>query len=462
MKKLMQFFIMCCCLTSCIWVSANSGYKVNILKYGAKKDGQSINTKAINRAIEDCYNRGGGTVVIPSGVFLTGTIHLKSNVSVSLQKGAVVKGSTNLDDYYPYIPVNDRNKDANAAQHRWNRALILGTEVENVTISGEGIIDGDHVFDEQGEEKMRGPHTVVLGGCRNLNISGITFKKAANYAIMAYNIENAVFNNLVFNEGWDGIHIRGGKNMIIRGCEFYTGDDAIAGGNWENMVITDCQLNSSCNGIRLIMPATDLTIAKCTFKGPGKYPHRTSKERQRKNMLTAVLLQPGGWGKAPGKMGKIHIHDIDIENVNTPFLFILNEGNEGNDIVVERIKAKQINLSASSIESWKEGRFGNVLLKDIWIEYTGNNDPQKKNITLSPPHFDSRELPCWGFFARNVDQIKFENVHLTYTGEEVRPAFYLENVSNTDFSNTACKGAKKTDNIIRVHSGEIKGNLEEE
>ena len=70
-----------------------------------------------------------------------------------------------------------------------------------------------------------------------------------------------VFHDLEFNEGWDGIHIRGGKNITIRNCRFFTGDDAIAGGYWENMVISDCHINSSCNGVRMIMPATGLTIS---------------------------------------------------------------------------------------------------------------------------------------------------------------------------------------------------------
>ena len=94
---------------------------------------------------------------------------------------------------------------------------------------------------------------------------GITLNCASNYAFMAYKIEDMVFHDLEFNEGWDGIHIRGGKNITIRNCRFFTGDDAIAGGYWENMVISDCHINSSCNGVRMIMPATGLTISNCTF-----------------------------------------------------------------------------------------------------------------------------------------------------------------------------------------------------
>lgn len=443
-------------LASFIQLNAAPSLTVNIKKYGAKGDGKTLNTQAINKAIETCADQGGGTVVIPSGTFLTGTIHLKSHVSLYLEKGAVIRGSPDLNLYQPYIPTKEMNQYDNAHKYKWNRALILGVGVDDVSIGGEGIIDGNHVFDAEGEENMRGPHTIVIGESRNITLSSLTVNRAANYGFMAYEIENAVFQHLIFNEGWDGIHIRGGKNMMIRNCEFYTGDDAIAGGYWENMVITDCHINSSCNGIRMIMPATDLEIGHCTFDGPGKFPHRTSKELKRKNMLSAILLQPGGWGAAPGRMDKIHIHDINISDLDNPLMFILNQGNDSEDILVERINAKGINKSACSVESWKGGSFGSVTFRDISIEYVGHNDPGLKNLTAGQPHVDSRELPCWGWFARNVKQLVFENVTLEYTGTEVRPAFCFDNVSEVVFDQVKYKSVPETEGIIFHNSGEIK------
>lgn len=201
--------------------------------------------------------------------------------------------------------------------------------------------------------------------CRQLCIHGISDRRCR-------------FQNLIIEEGWDGIHIRGGKNTVIRNCELYTGDDAIAGGYWENVAITDCRINSACNGIRLIMPATGLKITHCTFKGPGVYPHRTSKELKRRYMLSAVLLQPGGWGPAPGYLNDVYISDLDIENMENPFMFILNIGNESNRILVERVKARKIFKSAASIESWKGGSFQSIVLRNIDIEFDGHNDSALK------------------------------------------------------------------------------------
>ena len=88
--------------------------------------------------------------------------------------------------------------------------------------------------------------------------------------------------------------------------------------------------------------------------------------------------------------------------------------------------------AAVSIESWKGGTFGNVTFRDISISYEGNKNPELKNLQVSQPPADSRLLPCWGWYARNVQNMVLENVELNYRGEDVRPAFWLNNVGKTE------------------------------
>ncbi|HAW07645.1 MAG TPA: glycoside hydrolase [Bacteroidetes bacterium] len=433
----------------------------DIRKFGATTNANKINTIAINSAIEACTAGGGGKVLIPKGSYITGTIILKDNVQLYLEEGAVLNATTNLNEYQSYIPTKDLSKfTTNVADNvnssldpHWTRALILAVGTNNVSISGEGIINGNHVFDAQGEEKMRGPHTVIIAESRNFSMSGITINCAANYAFLGYLLENVVFHNLEINEGWDGIHIRGGKNITIRNCRFQTGDDAIAGGYWENMVITDCYINSSCNGIRMIMPAENLTISNCDFIGPGKYSHRTSKEKMRTNTLSAILLQPGAWGIAPGEVKDVHIQNINIDNVNNPFMIVLNEGNEGKNIFIENMQATNINLAALSIESWKGGMFENVDLRDISIESIGDNKTGLSNSQIEHPQFDSRPLPCWGGLIRNVHNISFKDVKLTYRGVESRPALWFDNVTGVTFNNFKYQENKNDNPIVKINVG---------
>ena len=427
----------------------------NVKDFGALGDGSTINTEAFNKAVEVCADAGGGTVAVPAGTYLTGTIHMKSHVTLLLEKDSILKGTADLDAYMSYVPTSERDmkKYDTAYRTRWNRALILGVGVNNAAIVGAGEIDGDHVFDAQGEERMRGPHTILFAESRNLTFNGFTVKNSSNYAFLGYEIENVVFSNMTFKEGWDGTHIRGGKNIIIRNSSFFTGDDAIAGGYWENVVITDCRINSSCNGIRIIMPSENLTISHCIFAGPGRYPHRTSRERQRTNMLSAILLQPGGWVAAPGFVDKIHIHDVAISNMNNPFMFVLNGGNNAGKILVERVKAMDINAHAVSIESWKGGMFDEVIFRDISIEYVGQPNASSSDASLRQPPADSRPLPCWAWFVRNVKSITLENVDLRYTGTDPRPAFYFDNVFAVNFNGVKYPGSGDLQTAVFKNSG---------
>jgi len=425
----------------------------NICDFGAVGDGKTLCTEAINQAIEACSKAGGGTVFVPEGTFLTGTIFLKSNITLNLKKGAVILGTHDLDKYTPYVPT----AETKGPEHfNWNKALLLGVNVENVTITGKGTINGDHVSDPNGEERMRGPHTVLFGESKNISLSNITINNAGNYAFLAYHVENATFKNLTFNAGWDGIHIRWCKNLTITKCEFYTGDDAIAGGYWENAIITGNTINSSCNGIRLIMPASQMRVENCNFYGPCKYEHRTSKEKMRRNMLSAIILQPGGWGKAEGALEDILLKNITIDNVNNPVMIILNENNNGKNIVVEKVKATHINVSACSVESWTGGVFDDVTFRNIQIDYIGNADPEMAKIELSKPHVDARPLPCWAWFACNVNKLTLENINLSYKGEEIRPAFIFEKIKQLNLKNVRYQEVKNVKPAILKNVDDIK------
>ena len=423
---------------------ASAGASYNVRDYGASGDGQTLDSPAINKAFEACAAAGGGRVLLPPGKYLSGTIRLKSHITLWLDAGATLLGSTNLDHYESFAPPAGTPEAKFGS--RWHRALLLGDGLDDVTLAGKGLIDGNKVFDPRGEERMRGPHTILLGNTRQLTLEDLRIKDSANYAILLERCEQVQVRNLRITGGWDGVHFRGWsgrpcRNVTITGCQFYTGDDSIAGRYWENVMISDCLFNSSCNGFRLIGPASHLIIAHCLFYGPGVEPHRSS---GRFNMLAGINLQPGAWDATEGNLDDVLISDVTMHNVTTPFHFVLKPGNTAGRITVNRVSATGAYRAAASVESWSTTPFTNVVFRDVSVEYTGGvsiNSPAVK-----PPGVDARPLPAWGFYARNIQNLTFENVRLSCLSNDSRPCLLADSIAQLTLNSFRFTGMTNSTN----------------
>lgn len=427
---------------------------VDVRDHGAKGDGSRLDTQAIQAAVDVCAARGGGTVLLPAGTYPSGTLHLAGNLRFELAPGAVLLGSTNLGDY-----VRARRPDGRpvADPSRWRHALLSAEGVTNLVICGPGTIDGNRVFDPEGEEKTRGPHAFLFHDCRNVTVTNVTFRDAGNYAIFFHGSDEVKVRDARFLGGYDGIHFRGRegapcRDVSIDGCRFETGDDAIAGAYWSGVSISNCRINSSCNGIRLIGPATDLAIARCDFRGPGLFEHRTS---HRTNMLAAFCLQPGAWMATTGTLDRVKLSDCTVSNVTTPFHFVLKPGNESGSILVERIRAWNAYATACSVESWSDRPFSNVVFRDVSVVFAGGKT-NRPPLKTRPPGVDARPLPVWGLYARNVTSLTLENVRLETATPDARPAMLFEKVGVVTLDRaTHSAGATGEEPIVFQETGRI-------
>lgn len=414
---------------------------VSILSYGAIPNDTTVNNAcAINKAIEECADKGGGTVEVPEGVFTTGSVFLHSGVTLKLDSGAVLLGSNRLDDYSSLKTTLDLSRYESgqgtvnynsATDQQWSKAMIFGVGCTGAGIEGSGCIDGGDVRNALGEEHMRGPHTIILAGCNDIKMSGFKLRRSANYAFLAYLLQKSAFSQLTIEGGWDGIHVRGCRDVTIDGCKISTGDDAIAGGYWEKMNIRRCLLNSSCNGIRMIMPSTDLEVTNCHIYGPGKHEHITS---HRTNSEHAVNLEPGAWGKAPGRMDRIFLRRNKIESVLSPLSVTLGEDNTCGSIVVEDMTARDITRMALSVKSWGKAPTDKVVLKNCDLEFNGIDDP---NLPAWFENHSTNEwpvFPCWGMFFRNVGEVDVCNTTLRVKGGEYRTPYMCQNVGKENLT----------------------------
>jgi len=415
-------------------VVANSQGSLDVRSHGATGNGVSVDTPSIQAAIDACAKAGGGTVEFPSGRYLSGTISLQSHVKLHLSAGAVLIGSTNLADYRaPVVP----SFMPEAKWGKWHRALVIGEGLVDSGITGEGLIDGRRVFDPTGEEHMRGPHTIVFVGCTNFVIEGISILDSANYAVFFQASSDVSIRNVRISGGWDGVHFRGSpghpcRRVNIIGCEFYTGDDSIAGRYWEDTVISGCIINSSCNGIRLIGPAQGLTVSQCLFYGPGRQPHRSS---GRTNMLSGVILQPGAWDKTEGLLDDVFLTDLNMKDVACPLTIWTKPGNPVGCITVSGLNATRVYRSAMSVESWSDAPITNLVVRNTWVDFEGKatSASEMPPTSIKSPGVDARALPAWGFYARNVEHLSLQDTRLSVGSQDLRPVVIADRVGYLEF-----------------------------
>jgi polygalacturonase len=232
---------------------------------GAVPDGVTLNTRAINQAIDQQADLGGGRVVIPNGTFLSGTVRLKSNITLHLEEGAVLLGSPDLKDY----------AKGNWGHHNditpWH--LILAEDCHNIGITGPGTIRGNgFAFWEperpnawtfyKHKNNQRVSPMVELVRCERVLVERIRLEDSAGWTLHCHDcdhlrIEGISIQNTLFGPNTDGIDLTGCRDAIIHGCQIETGDDAIAlktseySRACEQVVISDCILRTSCVGIRI-------------------------------------------------------------------------------------------------------------------------------------------------------------------------------------------------------------------
>ncbi len=406
----------------------------SVLDYGARGDGTTLDTAAINQAVAACANAGGGQVLFPPGRYLSGTVRLTNHLTLFLAAGATLVGTTNLALYeQPAAP----SSMPEARFGKWHRALIVGSSLQDVTIAGFGAIDGNKVFDPTGEEHMRGPHAIAFTDCRRFTIRDISIVDAANYAIYFEISDDVDVRNVKITGGWDGVHFRGTqdrwcRNVNVVNCQLYTGDDSIAGRYWDNVVINQCIVNSSCNGIRLIGPATHLIVDHCLFYGPGQQPHRSS---NRRNMLSGISLQPGAWDRCPGLLDDVLLSNNTMKDVSSPLTLWAKPGNPVGRVTVSGLEATGIFHSAVALESWSDAPITNVVLRNVRVEYNGGGTTEDAKRQIRGPGVDVRPLPVWGLNARNVEQLTLEDVRFSLAKDDLRPVVLADRVQRLNLEN---------------------------
>jgi polygalacturonase len=255
-------------LLSTVLSSSSAPNRCLITAHGALGDGKTLNTKAIQQTIDTCAAAGGGTVVVPSGAFVSGSIFLKQGVNFTIEKGGILKGSENTNDY-PWIDTRIAGLEM-----KWPAALVNADGVSNLVLSGEGTIDGSgepwwrrywqarraEKEDIDPHFKVPRPRLVHFIRCEKVTVRDLLLKDSAFWNLQLTYCDGVEVRNLkiraphepVKAASSDGIDLDSTRNALIEGCDIECDDDAIC-----------LKSGRDADGLRVNRPTENMVIRNC-------------------------------------------------------------------------------------------------------------------------------------------------------------------------------------------------------
>ncbi len=446
----------------------------DVTAFGAKGDGQTVDTPAINRAIEAAAEAGGGTVLFPAGKYLCYSIHLKSHVALQLSTGAtILAADTPADGKQAYDPAESNKPWENYQDYghnHWHNSLIWGEGLENVAILGPGLIWGKGLSrgDEtkpKAEDPGAGNKAIALKNCHNVLLRDFAILHGGHFGILATGVDNLTIDNLTIDTNRDGMDIDCCRNVRVSNCSVNSPwDDGIClkssyalgyARATEMVTITNCMVSGDFE---------EGSLLDGTFKhfGPGADTWRagrikfgTESNGGFKNITISNCVFDGCHGLALETVDGALLEDVTITNitmrdiVDGPIFLRLGARMRGPDgipvgqlrrVTISNIVCSNASGSMSSILSGIPGHeIEDVKLSNIYIQHRGGGSAEDaaRKLAENEKHYPEPGMfgvtPSQGFFVRHVRGIEMNDVKIVCEKEDARPAFVLDNVENADF-----------------------------
>ena len=453
----------------------------NVLDYGAKADGLTLDTLAVQKAIDQCNTLGGGTVYFPDGEYVLSTVFLKSNVKILISSQATVFGSLNFYDY-----ASDENVDyplyQDASHSFFNCSMFVGKNCENIAVTGDGKIDMRSVWDKENIRNMayRGAKCIALKNCKKVEISNLGIYNVTDLAVYFAGCENVDIYDLKMRVYIDGISPDNCKNVRIHDCDLETGDDGIVFKSsytlnrldiCKNISVWDCRVKSRCNAIKFGTETNggfeDISIEDINICD---------------TRICGIAIESVDGAIIDG----ITIKNIEMKNVNAPIFIHLGKrmrGPEGSkigeikNILLENIKAegpyRAYDIIAWNYDSYMNNDFRqypwnfdgkadfdytkiencelsnwqmtsnvcglkgyplkNIVLHNISLKLDGGIEYCSEDVPEEPRPYPEvytygKFLPAKGIYFRHINGLTLDNVTVETYREDVREDFVFDDV----------------------------------
>ena len=435
----------------------------NVLEFGADAGGIHKSTAAIQTAIDRCSEVGGGTVLFPNGRYLTGTIVIKSNVTLLFEVSAVLVGSPDLNDYS-----RDVHHQRYYGETHTDGCLIFAQDAHNIAIEGKGMIDGQGALFGKGANAR--PMLLRFLRCRNVRLAGVRLRNPASWTSAFILCDTILAHSLDIvsraNYNGDGLDFDSCQNVIVSDCMFDTSDDSICLQNSElnhtcrNIAVTNCIMTSKWAAMRIGLlnsgDIEDVTVSNCVFH----------------DIECSGLKIQSAEG---GRISNMVFQNIVMRNVPRPLFITLNHFRMGVDAppippetgrvsglsfdnirIVTDDTVKPNPASAIVILGTPGHYIDEISISNCsYLSAGGITSPIENAKSLPeltdvrPEFLDSSVSPAYGLYARHVRDLRVSNLTLDTVQPDCRPAVVLDDVINNETytCDNDLPGA-----LIRVHN----------
>jgi polygalacturonase len=443
----------------------------DVTAFGAKADGKTIDTPAINSAIHAAAAAGGGVVQFPAGSYLSYSIHLKSNIVLYLGPGATIIAADSTANSPGYDPpeANEWDKYQDFGHSHWHNSLIWGEGLSNVSILGSGLIWGRGLNRGERDTVLPagvGNKSISFKNCRNVTLRDVSILHGGHFAILATGVDNLTIDNLLIDTNRDGIDVDCCRNVRISNCSVNSPwDDAICpkssfalgqARSTDNLTIANCYVTGGYEEGTLL-DATCKRIGP-DYKAPrnGRIKFGTESNGGFRNITVTNCVLENCRGIALESVDGGVLEDVAISNItmrditDVPFFLRLGSrlrGPEGvpigrlrrvsiNNVVVSNADSRQ----ATIITGIPGHQIEDVRFSGIYLLHRGGGT--KQDAAIDPPELEADypdpnrfgPIPAHGFFLRHVKGIVMRDIEIRAEKEDLRPAFILDDIQGADLS----------------------------
>ena len=452
---------------------------LSVKAFGAMGDGAAIDTPAVNRAIDAAAEKGGGTVLFPAGEYLCHSIHLRSNVALFLDQGAVIIAADALAEgqsggYDDPEPEQPWEAYQDFGHNHWHNSLMWGEDLHDVSIYGPGRIWGrglvrNHDANGRNPAERRtkgvGNKAISLKNCRNVQLRDFQILEGGWFGILATGVDNLTIDGVTIDTNRDGMDIDCCRNVRVSNCAVNSPwDDAIVPKSsyalgyaraTENLEIVNCLVTGTYELGTMLDGTWKKFDASARVPRTGRIKFGTESNGGFKNITVGNCGFDGCQGLALETVDGALLEDMTISNitmrdlVSAPIFMRLGSRLRGpaestktgalQRVTISNLVCSNADSRTGCIISGVEGNaIRDLNLHDIYIQHRGGGT--KEQAAITPPEDEKKypepnmfgDMPTQGFYLRHVKNVSLSNIEIAAMTEDLRPAVVMQDVEGAD------------------------------